>query len=112
MLDRDEWGKDPSVRIMRKVFKEIEMAQYEFLRQLDVPPYDHRLKGWREGALALFENGWDVAHRRGVILDEKIASAFYIHCLAKVIDSEGNDITKSMLPKIESGEKLFKEILS
>jgi hypothetical protein len=111
-LNRDEWGKDPSVRIMRKVFKEIEIAQYQLLRQLDVLSYDHRLKGWREETLALFEKGWGIAHRRGVIFDEKIASAFYIHCLAKVIASEGNDIAESMLPTIEGGEKLFKEILS
>lgn len=112
MLDKDEWGKDPSVRIMRKVFKEIETAQHELLCQLGVSPYDHRLKGWREEALALFEKGWSIAHQRGIIFDEKIASAFYIHCLAKVIGSEGNTITESMLPTIEGGEKLFKEMLS
>ncbi|MBN1254969.1 MAG: hypothetical protein JXA50_06820 [Deltaproteobacteria bacterium] len=112
MSDSNEWGNDQSVQIMRKVFKEIETAQYEFLRQLDVPPYDHRLQGWRERALALFEKGWSIAHRRGVIFDEKIASAFYIHCLAKVIGSEGNTITENMLPKIEGLEKLFTEILS
>jgi hypothetical protein len=112
MSDSDEWGKDPSVRIMRKVFKEIETAQHEFLRQLAVSPSDHRLKGWRERALALFEEGWGIAHRKGVIFNEKIASAFYIHCLAKVFGSEGNTITESMLPKIEGGEKIFKELLS
>ena len=36
MTDMDEWGKDPSVQIMRKVFKGMENAQHELLKPLDI----------------------------------------------------------------------------
>jgi hypothetical protein len=106
----DEWGRDPSVQLMRKVFKEMESAQHTFLRQLDISPYDLRTRRWREQTLALFERAWGAANRMGITMDEAMASAIYVHCLAKIIGSEGNEIPEGILPEGKEVERLAKEV--
>jgi hypothetical protein len=107
----DEWVQDPSVLIMRKVFKEMETAQHEFLRRLDISPTDPRIRRWREQSLALFEQAWEVANRNGISMDEAMASVVYCHCLAKVIDSEGHKVPEGIVPKGKDVAWLFKEVL-
>jgi hypothetical protein len=79
MTDMDEWGKDPSVQFMRKVFKEMERAQHEVLTQLDITPYDLRISRWRDQALAVLERAWGAADRMGINMDEHTASLIYKH---------------------------------
>ena len=90
MTDVDQWGKDPSVQIMRKIFKGMEKAQHELLKGLNIAPYDLRIRRWRGQALALFERTWDVGNRMGVTMNEPTASTIYVHCLAKIMGSEGD----------------------
>jgi len=108
----DEWGKDPSVQIMRRVFKEMEKAQRELLKRLDIIPYDLRIRRWRDQALTLFERAWGVANRMGIMIDERTASLVYVHCLAKVMSGEQIDIPPGMLPEAKSVERIFKEVFS
>jgi hypothetical protein len=112
MTDVDEWGKDPSVQIMRKVFKEMEKAQHELLKRLDIIPYDLRIRRWRDQALALFERAWGVANRMGIVMDENTASAVYVHCLAKIMGAERINIPAGILPEAKSVERIFKEVFS
>jgi len=112
MTDMDEWGKDPSVQIMRKVFKGIEKGQHELLKRLDITPYDLRIRRWREQALALFERAWGVANRMGIAMDEHTASAVYVHCLAKIMGAERINIPAGILPEAKSVGKIFKEVFS
>jgi hypothetical protein len=108
--DRDEWGKDPSVQTLRKVFKGMEKAQHDLLEQLDILPFDLRIRRWRDQALALFERTWGIANRMGITLDEQTASAVYVHCLAKIMGSEGINIPAGILPDAKSVESIFKEV--
>jgi hypothetical protein len=112
MRDMDQWGIDPSVQVMRKVFKGMEKAQHELLKRLDIIPYDPRMRRWRGQALALFERTWDVSNRMGVTMNEHTASAIYVHCLAKIMGSEGIDIPPGLLPQAENVERIFKEVFS
>jgi hypothetical protein len=112
MTDVDPWGMDPSVQILRKVFKGMEKAQQEFLKGLNILPYDLRIRRWREQALVLFERAWDVANRMGVTMNEQTASAIYIHCLAKILGSEGINIPAGILPEVEKELRVFKEVFS
>ena len=108
--DRDEWGKDPSVQLMRKVFKEMEKAQHELLKRLDIIPYDSRISRWREQALDLFERACGVANRMGITMDDHTASLVYVHCLAKVMSAERINIPPGILPEAKSVERIFKEV--
>ena len=77
----DEWGRDPSVRAMRGIFKTMEDAVDDLLKQLNISPLDHRVRGWLEQALVNYERAWVEARRQGVPMDEKMATAVYGHCL-------------------------------
>jgi hypothetical protein len=110
MNDRDEWGKDPSVRIMRTVFTAMEEAQQALLSRLGIPPYDLRIRKWREQSLALFEQAWGVANRIGISMDATIASAIYVHVLAKTIAAEGYEIPEGVVPEVKEVKRLFKEM--
>jgi hypothetical protein len=112
MTDVDQWGNDPSVQNMRKVFKGMEKAQHELLKRLDIIPYDLRIRRWRGKALALFERTWGASNRMGVTMNEHTAPAIYIHCLAKIMGSEGINIPAGILPEAENVERIFKEVFS
>ena len=112
MTDMDQWGMDPSVQIMRKVFKGMEKAQHELFKRLDIIPYDLRIRRWRDQALALFERTWEVANRMGVTMNEQTASAVYVHCLAKIMGSEGINIPAGILPEAGKELRVFKEVFS
>jgi hypothetical protein len=110
MHDRDEWGKDSSVQIMRTVFKSMEKAQQTFLSRLGISLYDLRIRKWREKSLALFDQAWRVANRIGISMDATMASEMYLHCLAKIIASEGHEIPEGIVPEGKEVERLFEEM--
>ena len=110
MTDMDEWGKDPSVQFMRKVFKEMEKVQQELFKRLDIIPYDSRIRRWRDQALALFERAWGIANRMGISMDEHTASLVYVHCLSKVMRAERINIPPGILPETKNVERIFKEV--
>jgi hypothetical protein len=91
----DEWGRDPSIRAMRRVFRAMEKSLDDLLEQLDISPFDHRIRSWLEQALARYELAWKEASHKGIRLDEKMASALYDHCLVKVIGAEGIKIPEN-----------------
>jgi len=97
---------------MRRVFKGMEKAQHELLKQLEITPYDFRIRRWRDQALSLFERAWGAATRMGITMDEHTASAVYVHCLAKVMGAERIHIPAGTLPEAKSIERIFKEVFS
>ena len=106
----DDWGRDPSVQAMRKVFKAMEKSLDETLKQLDISPYDSRIRGWLEKALAKFERSRGVAHQMGIRMDEKMAPAVYARCLTRVIVSEGFEIAQGLLPEEKEAERLMQAV--
>jgi hypothetical protein len=108
MADIDEWGKDPSVQFMRKVFNGMEKAQHELLGRLNITPHDPRIRRWRDQALALFERAWGVANRMGIPMDEHTASSVYVHCLARFMDAERINIPAGVLPEAKNVERILK----
>jgi hypothetical protein len=85
----DEWGKDPGVQTMRKVFRQMELAQGELLKAAGISIWDPRLRRWRELSLAAFERAWANATRRGIDLRDDQAGALYADCLARTMMREG-----------------------
>jgi len=103
----DEWGRDPSVRAMRRVFAAMETAQKEFIKRMDLSAFDPRMRRWRERALAAFDASWARGARAGLELSEPEAGALYVHCLGRIVSREGMEVPPEILP--QSGK--FKEIL-
>jgi hypothetical protein len=106
----DEWGQDPSVRFMRRVFKGMEETQKTLLANVNISPVDVRLRRWRETARELFEQAWPVASRRGVAAGEEEAGVLYAHCLARTLIEAGIQIPQDLLPHHEKISKLLKEV--
>jgi hypothetical protein len=107
----DEWGRDPSIKAMRRVFKAMEKTLDNLLEQLNISPFDHRLRSWLEQALAKYELAWGEASRKGVRMDEKMAPAVYAHCLVRVIGSEEIKIPESLLAIEKDVERLIQEVV-
>jgi tRNA A37 threonylcarbamoyladenosine synthetase subunit TsaC/SUA5/YrdC len=105
----DEWGHDPSIQRMRRVFSYMEEAQQELLKHLNISLFDKRLRNVREQALELFERAWPLAVRQGIIGNEKETAPLYIHCLARGLSSVGVRIPKDLLPRDEKITRFLKE---
>jgi hypothetical protein len=110
MADRDAWGRDPSVQIMRTVFQAMEQAQQGLLDRLAIPSSDLRLRGWREQALALFERCWGMANRMGISMDPATASIIYCSVLARVMGAAGVEIPEDLVSQREEVARLLKEV--
>jgi hypothetical protein len=106
---RDEWERDPSVRMMRKVFERMEGAQSAILAELDVSPFDERVRSWRERALIIFERLWSYATREGMPMDENMAADVYAFSLTRVMGSDGMKISEELLPHQPDIFKIFEE---
>lgn len=109
MSSEDEWGKDPAVRAMRKVFREIEASQREFFKCMKIHKYDARIRVWREKALALFEKAFYRTDSTGLIINEKNASIIYLNCLAHVMMAQGIKIPETCLPEPTDDENFLQE---
>jgi hypothetical protein len=109
MTIQDDWGHDPSVQSMRRVFARMEMAQKELLGRLNISPFDARLRQWREEARALFERLWPLAARRGVVVSEEDTASLYAHCLARTLRRDGVDVPSEAVPCDERIIKFLSE---
>lgn len=111
MTGVDEWGRDPAVRTMRKVFKAMEDSQRELFDSMGIYYYDPRIRLWREMALHLSEKAFSFTGREGFFMNENTASNMYLHCLAHVMTDQGIDVPGSYLPEPTGIEDVLKEIL-
>ena len=104
-----EWARDPSVRMMRKVFEKMEHAQSAILADLNVSSFDERVRPWRERALIIFERLWSYAMRKEISMDENEAANIYVFSLIRVMESDGMEIPEKLLPRQHDLLKLFEE---
>ena len=106
----DEWGRDPSVRTMRRVFASMEGGQKRLMKDMGLSPFDQRLRRWRERALAAFDAAWARGARTGVELNETEAGELFVHCLVMIMTREGMEVPVEMLPRSEKLQKILREV--
>ena len=106
----DEWGRDPGVQMMRKVFRQMELAQVDLLNAAGISIWDPRLRRWREVALVAFERASANAARRGIDLREEQAGALYAHCLARTMMREGIKASSDSRQSDETIKSLVEEV--
>ncbi len=97
----DEWGQDPSVQSMRRVFSFMEEAQAQLLKDIHISPFDQNLRRGRQRALEIFEQAWPLAIKKGIIASEKDAAPLYLHCLARALKLARIEIPNELLPNDE-----------
>jgi hypothetical protein len=105
---QDEWGHDPSVQMMRRIFARMEEAQKDLLEGLKFSPLDGRLRRIRESALHLFEKAWPQAQRVGLTKGEEDVATLYLHCFVKMLNREGIKVP----PESFSGHQKILDFLS
>jgi hypothetical protein len=106
-MEEDEWGKDPGVESMRRVFAAIEARQEQLLDRLSIHRRDPRLGSARRAALHLFERTWANAAGRGMQLKEQNAADLYAHCLARALRTKGIEVPPTLLPGNDAIERLM-----
>jgi hypothetical protein len=111
MNERDEWGSNPSVRKMRKVFSHMEAEQSKLLKKLAMSPFDIRLRNAREEAKDVFERTWSLANSRGLNVDEEEIAGLYMRCLAWGLRKTGIQVPTDGLPCEENLNVLLQEVL-
>jgi hypothetical protein len=111
MNERDEWVSDPSVRKMRSIFLCMEAAQKKLIDNLDISPFDIRLRGAREAAKDLFEHAWSLASSQGLNVGEEETVRLYIHCLTWAIGKSGIKVPAGIWPDDERIRVLLQEAL-
>ncbi len=108
----NDFGRDPAVRTMRRVFARMEAVQQRILQAAALSPLDRRLGPWREQVLQLFEQAWARAGKRGLARDEDEIAALYALCLAGVLVRGKVSVPAEALPRNEILEGIVKEILA
>ncbi len=89
MSTYDEWGQDPSVQKMRRIFAHMEKYQEDLIERLNLSPLDERLRRVRELTRHLFEQAWPLAQRKGLTPNEEDVASLYLHCFVKMLNWEG-----------------------
>jgi hypothetical protein len=107
----DEWGRDPSVQGMRRIFRAMEEAQWALLEQLNLSPLDERLRRWRERTRIAFDAAYARAEA-GLSPGEQGAADIYIRCFASILKAEGIELPDAMAPANERVQRILKEIFS
>jgi len=111
-MDSDDFGCDPAVASMRRVFARMETLQQDMLKAAALPSLDRRLRVWREQALQLFEQAWARAGRRGLTRTEEEAAILYSHCLAHILERGRIPVPPAALARNEAFERVIQEILT
>lgn len=85
----DQFGYDPAIRQMRRIFSQLEAASKELLSAAGISPFDPRLRRWREAARELFERGWAKAAQRNMPLTADEAGILYALALKSLMERDG-----------------------
>lgn len=108
----DQFGRDPQVRYMRKVFAGMEKRQNELLGRLGVSASDYRLRRVRDGALKSFEKAWMLAGRRGTVETEDEIADLYMLCLAHVLEGNRINVPNELLPTNAKMNDIIREVFA
>jgi hypothetical protein len=92
----DEWGYDPTVQRMRRIFSLMEKSQKDLLRDLNISSFDPRLRRARFRARDLFEQTWPLATQKEVVVNEGGAALLYMHCLSHALKLNGIEISEQV----------------
>jgi len=108
MSSYDEWGQDPSVQKMRRIFAYMEKYQEDLVERLKLSPLDERLRRVRELTRNLFEQAWPLAQRKGMTPNEEDVASLYLHCFVKMLTWEGIKIPSDLF----AGDQKILQLLS
>jgi hypothetical protein len=107
----DDFGRDPNVRGMRRVFALMETRQAVLLAAAGISPWDERLRYCRDRGRLLFEKAWAGAAQRGVELKEEDLASLYVCCLAHMLRGRGISVPEDAVLPSEAASRLLRQVL-
>lgn len=107
----DEWGHDPTVQRVRRLFALMESEQDSLLKELELPSSDTRLRHCRETALGMYEKACGHAAAKRLAWDENAYAAIYIGCLLREMEKRGIRIPDRVLATHRHHTDLLQEVL-
>ncbi len=110
-MENDEFGRDPAVRSMRRVFAGMEKLHREITGAASISSLDRRLPVWREQALRIFEQAWSRAGRRGLARTEEEAAQLYALCLIRILERGKVTVPSSATLQHDALEEVIREVL-
>jgi hypothetical protein len=107
----DEWGHDPTVQRVRRLFALMEKEQDSLLKALELSSSDTRLRHCRETALGMYERACGFAAAQRLTWDENTYAAIYIGCLIREMDNRGIRIPEDVLVAHQHHTDLLRKVL-
>jgi len=107
----DNWGQNPEVQHLRRVFSRIEAKQSELLQKLKITTFDYRLRRVREATLSVFEKAWATALRRGLALNEEEIVSLYLFIFSRMLNANRIHAPRGAPPSDSNLASLVREIL-
>lgn len=108
---QDDWGRDPTVQMMRRIFSRMEEAQAHLIQSCSISPFDPRLRKVRNQAREIFEEAWPTALQKGVISSDQQTIFLYVSCLKYALKKNGFVLPAENEPGDERIDQYLKEIL-
>ena len=110
MAFTDEWGHDPRVRQIRRIFRMMEKKQQELLRQIHLSPFDARLRVIRDTARHWFGQASALADVKGLSHDEDTSIDLYMHCFERALAQAGISVPAELLSSNQALVDLTMEV--
>lgn len=111
MNTRDDWGNDPTVQMMRRIFSLMEKAQGEVMDRLGISPFNPKIRRVRSCSRDFFEETWPLAMQRGIISNDQETILLYLCCLRRALKLNGFRIPDHRFSDNERIEQFLKETL-
>lgn len=109
MAESDQWGDDPNVRMMRRIFILMEESQKELLMALKISPFDPKLRRVRDRARNLFEQTWPIASQNGIVANESEVTLLYRYCLSHALKWSGVKVSGHRLSESDKIARFLQE---
>lgn len=76
----DEFGNDPTVKRTRILFSMMDKSDSALIKNLDLSPFDERLRTARTVRLNLYNKAISLAFHKKIYVDENFALELFNHC--------------------------------
>jgi len=109
-MAEDNWGRDPAVQRMRRVFAGMDRIQATILNQAGIKPFDGRLRSIRETARNFFDRAMARADGKGIRLTDNAMSGIYTGCLQQAMTNAGIAISQDLFSADRMVRELVREV--
>ena len=106
----NDWGADPSVQRMRRIFNSMEEIDNALIKSTGLSPFDTRLREIRTDSRILFEKSFSCLLSKGIHPDDRRTIELYRHCHINTFNKNSISISDSEENTDKELAALIKEV--